>query len=70
MSKLWDKIDKRPKNNTLNKEIDRLERICLALHIAVNEKQKRHYEQDFEELGKCILELRRLADELYNEVIE
>ena len=64
-SKLWDKEDKRDvDNNTLKKEIDRLERIALALRIAVDEKRKRHYENDFEELGKCIAELRRLIKEL------
>ena len=64
-SKLWDKEDKRDvDNNTLKKEIDRLERISLALRIAVEEKRKRHYENDFEELGKCIAELRRLVNKL------
>lgn len=64
-SKLWDKEDKRDvDNNTLKKEIDRLERVALALRIAVEEKRKRHYEYDFEELGKCISELRRLVREL------
>lgn len=64
-SKLWNGTDKRDvDNNTLKKEIDRLERVAVALRIAVEEKRKRHYENDFEELGKCIAELRRLVNEL------
>ena len=66
MSKLWDKDDKRPLNNSIEKELNRLERVVLALHIAVAEKRKKHYEQDFEELGNCIAELRKLLNELNN----
>ena len=66
MSKLWGKDDKRPVNNSIEKELNRLERVVLALHIAVAEKRKKHYEQDFEELGNCIAELRRLLNELNN----
>lgn len=63
MASIW-KDDKRPNENTLEKEIDRLERVVLALHIAVAERRTKHYERDFIEIGYCLAELRRLIKEL------
>ena len=41
MSKLW-KSDKRPSNNTVMLELQRLERITVALSIAIAEKRQKH----------------------------
>lgn len=63
-SKLWDKEDKRPPENTIELELQRLERIALALHIAIAEKKHKHVQNDLDELNKSITELRRLIKEL------
>lgn len=63
-SKLWDKEDRRPQENTIELELQRLERIALALHIAIAEKKHKHVQNDLDELNKSITELRRLIKEL------
>lgn len=63
-SKLWNKEDKRPPENTIELELQRLERIALALHIAIAEKKHKHVQNDLDELNKSIIELRRLIKEL------
>lgn len=63
MSKLW-KSDKRPSNNTVMLELQRLERITVALSIAIAEKRQKHIMNDLIELNNSITELRRLLIEL------
>lgn len=63
-SKLWNGSDKRPKDNSIILELDRLERISLALHIAIAERKNKHIQNDLDELNKSITELRRLFNEL------
>lgn len=63
MSKLW-KSDKRPSNNTVMLELQRLERITVALSIAIVEKRQKHIMNDLIELNNSITELRRLLIEL------
>lgn len=63
MSKLW-KSDKRPNNNTVMLELQRLERITVALSIAIAEKRQKHIMNDLIELNNSITELRRLLIEL------
>ena len=63
MSKLW-KSDKRPSNNTVMLELQRLERITVALSIAIAEKRRKHIMNDLIELNNSITELRRLLIEL------
>lgn len=63
MSKLW-KSDKRPSNNTVMLELQRLERIIVALSIAIAEKRQKHIMNDLIELNNSITELRRLLIEL------
>ena len=65
MSKLW-KSDKRPSNNTVMLELQRLERITVALSIAIAEKRQKHIMNDLIELNNSITELRRLLIELEN----
>lgn len=63
-SKLWNKEDKRPQDNTIELELQRLERICVALTIAIYEKKQKHIQNDLDEMNKSITELRRLINEL------
>lgn len=63
ISKLW-KSDKRPSNNTVMLELQRLERITVALSIAIAEKRQKHIMNDLIELNNSITELRRLLIEL------
>ena len=63
MSKLW-KSDKRPSNNTVMLELQRLERIIVALSIAIAEKRQKHIMNDLIELNNSITELIRLLIEL------
>lgn len=63
MSKLW-KSDKRPSNNTVMLELQRLECITVALSIAIAEKRQKHIMNDLIELNNSITELRRLLIEL------
>ena len=63
-SKLWNKENPRPRENTIELELQRLERISVALHIGIEEKKNKHIQNDLEELNKSITELRRLFKEL------
>ena len=63
-SKLWNKENPRPRENTIELELQRLERISVALHIAIVEKKNKHIQNDLEELNKSITELRRLFNDL------
>lgn len=65
MSNLWES-DKRPSNNTVMLELQRLERITVALSIAIAEKRQKHIMNDLIELNNSITELRRLLIELEN----
>lgn len=59
MPSIW-KEDSIPKNNTLEKELERLKRIALALEIAVLEGRKKHVLRDIKEMRISIEELERL----------
>lgn len=59
MSSIW-KTDKIPDNNTLEKEVDRLKRIIVALSLAIMEKRYKHVHRDIDELFRCHEELERL----------
>ena len=59
MASIW-KLDGIPKDNTLEKELERLKRIALALEIAVLEDRKKHVLRDIKEMRISIEELERL----------
>ena len=59
MPSIWLK-DKVAKDNTLEKEFERLKRIALALEIAVLEGRKKHVLRDIKEMRISIEELERL----------
>ena len=59
MASIW-KEDGIPKDNTLEKELERLKRIALALEIAVLEGRKKHVLRDIKEMRVSIEELERL----------
>ena len=62
MASIW-KEDSIPKDNTLEKEFERLKRIALALEIAVLEGRKKHVLRDIKEMRISIEELERLMEE-------
>ena len=62
MPSIWLK-DKVAKDNTLEKEFERLKRIALALEIAVLEGRKKHVLRDIKEMRISIEELERLMKE-------
>lgn len=62
MPSIWKK-DKIPINNTLEKELARMERILTALEIALLEKRTKHVMRDLEELRKSHDEMLRLVEE-------
>ena len=62
MPSIWLK-DKVAKDNTLEKEFERLKRIALALEIAVLEGRKKHVLRDIKEMRISIEELERLMNE-------
>lgn len=62
MASIW-KEDGIPKDNTLEKEFERLKRIALALEIAVLEGRKKHVLRDIKEMRISIEELERLMKE-------
>ena len=62
MASIW-KEDGIPKDNTLEKELERLKRIALALEIAVLEGRKKHVLRDIKEMRISIEELERLMKE-------
>lgn len=59
MPSIW-KTDKILDNNTLEKEVDRLKRIIVALSLAIMEKRYKHVHRDIDELFRCHEELERL----------
>ena len=66
MPSIWKK-DKIPIDNTLEKELARMERILTALEIALLEKRTKHVMGDLEELRKSHDEMLRLAEEYKKE---
>ena len=62
MSKFW-KNSPRPRNNTIEMELKRLERIHDALLHSVLENSKKHSLSDLEELRMSIEELKQLITE-------
>lgn len=59
----WKTTDRMPRNNTMKKELDRLERIINALEFALLENRKKHYMRDLEELRRSHEELIRLFED-------
>lgn len=61
---MWNnKENKRPCDNKLELEVERLSRIIVALRISFLEKRHTHTLRDIDELDRCYYELKRLLNE-------
>lgn len=63
MSKFWSKEHPRPKQNTIEFELERLERIHDALMHATLAEEKKHIFNDLQELRYTIDNLKELIEE-------